>query len=57
MQQYYTSIFPNGSLEVIQTDEAALSEGLPLYKSEHPFYLDWAAYSFGMTIYGVQDTT
>jgi methionine synthase II (cobalamin-independent) len=43
--------------QVIQIDEAALREGLPLRKSEHEFYLDWAVHSFRITNCGVQDTT
>ncbi|RVW90289.1 5-methyltetrahydropteroyltriglutamate--homocysteine methyltransferase [Vitis vinifera] len=45
------------ALPVIQIDEAALREGLPLRKSEHDFYLDWAVHSFRITNCGVQDTT
>ncbi|KAL6335854.1 hypothetical protein AAG906_003479 [Vitis piasezkii] len=44
-------------ITVIQIDEAALREGLPLRKSEHAFYLDWAVHSFRITNCGVQDTT
>nr|Q42662.2 RecName: Full=5-methyltetrahydropteroyltriglutamate--homocysteine methyltransferase; AltName: Full=Cobalamin-independent methionine synthase isozyme; AltName: Full=Vitamin-B12-independent methionine synthase isozyme [Coleus scutellarioides] len=44
-------------ITVIQIDEAALREGLPLRKSEHAFYLDWAVHSFRITNVGVQDTT
>lgn len=44
-------------INVIQIDEAALREGLPLRKSEHAFYLDWAVHSFRITNVGVQDTT
>ncbi|KAG2575400.1 5-methyltetrahydropteroyltriglutamate--homocysteine methyltransferase 1-like isoform X1 [Panicum virgatum] len=44
-------------IQVIQIDEAALREGLPLRKSEHAFYLDWAVHSFRITNCGVQDTT
>lgn len=44
-------------INVIQIDEAALREGLPLRKSEHAFYLDWAVHSFRITNCGVQDTT
>ncbi|GFP89180.1 5-methyltetrahydropteroyltriglutamate--homocysteine methyltransferase [Phtheirospermum japonicum] len=36
-------------ITVIQIDEAALREGLPLRKSEHAFYLDWAVHSFRIT--------
>ncbi|XP_015873297.3 5-methyltetrahydropteroyltriglutamate--homocysteine methyltransferase [Ziziphus jujuba] len=42
---------------VIQIDEAALREGLPLRKSEEAFYLNWAVHSFRITNCGVKDTT
>ncbi|KAJ4724636.1 5-methyltetrahydropteroyltriglutamate--homocysteine methyltransferase [Melia azedarach] len=44
-------------INVIQIDEAALREGLPLRKSEQDFYLKWAVHSFRITNCGVQDTT
>ncbi|KAM3398024.1 5-methyltetrahydropteroyltriglutamate-homocysteine methyltransferase isoform X1 [Capsicum galapagoense] len=44
-------------INVIQIDEAALREGLPLRKSEEVFYLNWAVHSFRITNCGVQDTT
>ena len=44
-------------ITVIQIDEAALREGLPLRKSEQPDYLNWAVHSFRITNIGVQDTT
>ncbi|KAK6126549.1 hypothetical protein DH2020_039717 [Rehmannia glutinosa] len=44
-------------ITVIQIDEAALREGLPLRKAEHAFYLDWAVHSFRITNVGVEDTT
>ncbi|ONK65080.1 uncharacterized protein A4U43_C07F33400 [Asparagus officinalis] len=44
-------------IQVIQIDEAALREGLPLRKSEQAFYQDWAVHSFRITNCGVQDTT
>ncbi|KAF5937937.1 hypothetical protein HYC85_025443 [Camellia sinensis] len=44
-------------INVIQIDEAALREGLPLRKSEQAFYLDWAVHSFRITNCGVTDTT
>ncbi|XP_078436470.1 5-methyltetrahydropteroyltriglutamate--homocysteine methyltransferase 1 [Wolffia australiana] len=44
-------------IQVIQIDEAALREGLPLRKSEQAFYLDWAVHSFRITNCGVKDTT
>ncbi|KAG5556259.1 hypothetical protein RHGRI_006761 [Rhododendron griersonianum] len=43
-------------INVIQIDEAALREGLPLRKSEEAFYLEWAVHSFRITNCGVQDT-
>eukprot|EP00250_Pteridium_aquilinum_P034979 c8405_g1_i1 orf=288-2588(+) len=44
-------------IKVIQIDEAALREGLPLRKSEQADYLDWAVHSFRITNCGVKDTT
>ncbi|KAG9451870.1 hypothetical protein H6P81_004774 [Aristolochia fimbriata] len=44
-------------IQVIQIDEAALREGLPLRKSEQNFYLDWAVHSFRITNCGVKDST
>ncbi|KAF8408060.1 hypothetical protein HHK36_007201 [Tetracentron sinense] len=44
-------------IQVIQIDEAALREGLPLRKLEQAFYLDWAVHSFRITNCGVKDTT
>ena len=44
-------------VRVIQIDEAALREGLPLRKSQWQNYLDWAVESFRITANGVADTT
>ncbi|CAM6083258.1 unnamed protein product [Calypogeia fissa] len=44
-------------ITVIQIDEAALREGLPLRKSEQAAYQDWAVHGFRITTYGVKDTT
>ncbi|MFW7382249.1 MAG: 5-methyltetrahydropteroyltriglutamate--homocysteine S-methyltransferase [Oligoflexus sp.] len=44
-------------VNVIQIDEAALREGLPLRKSEWQSYLDWAVESFRITANGVKDET
>lgn len=44
-------------VRVIQIDEAALREGLPLRKSQWKNYLDWAVESFRITANGVQDET
>ncbi|KAI9082253.1 hypothetical protein K1719_035676 [Acacia pycnantha] len=46
-----------GGITVIQIDEAALREGLPLRKSEEAFYLNWAVHSFRITNVGVKDST
>jgi 5-methyltetrahydropteroyltriglutamate--homocysteine methyltransferase len=42
---------------MIQIDEAALREGLPLRKSEWKAYLDWAVDSFRICSSGVRDET
>ena len=44
-------------VRVIQIDEAALREGLPLRKSQWQSYLDWAVESFRITANGVADAT
>ncbi|MGF7128978.1 5-methyltetrahydropteroyltriglutamate--homocysteine methyltransferase [Paraburkholderia sp. EB58] len=44
-------------VRVIQIDEAALREGLPLRKSQWKEYLDWAVTSFRITANGVDDDT
>lgn len=42
---------------MIQVDEPAVREGLPLKKEEQAAYLDWAVKAFRMTTCTVQDTT
>ncbi len=44
-------------VRVIQIDEAALREGLPLRRAQWQTYLDWAVESFRITANGVQDDT
>jgi len=44
-------------VRVIQIDEAALREGLPLRGSQWKDYLDWAVESFRITANGVRDET
>ncbi|WP_295998448.1 5-methyltetrahydropteroyltriglutamate--homocysteine S-methyltransferase [Rugamonas sp.] len=44
-------------VRVIQIDEAALREGLPLRKAQWKEYLDWAVESFRISANGVQDQT
>ncbi|MGQ0680254.1 MAG: 5-methyltetrahydropteroyltriglutamate--homocysteine S-methyltransferase [Actinomycetota bacterium] len=43
--------------QVIQVDEAALREGLPLRQDRRSEYLDWAVRSFRLTTSGVADRT
>jgi len=47
----------NAGVQIIQIDEAALREGLPLRKSEWGEYLNWAIESFRITANGVRDDT
>ena len=42
---------------IIQIDEAALREGLPLRQSDWQTYLDWATEAFRITSNGVKDDT
>ncbi|WP_022963184.1 5-methyltetrahydropteroyltriglutamate--homocysteine S-methyltransferase [Halopseudomonas pelagia] len=42
---------------IIQIDEPAFREGLPLRAAAQPAYLDWAAAAFRLSASGVQDTT
>ena len=44
-------------VQVIQIDEAALREGLPLRQSQWQAYLDWAVESFRISANGVGDST
>lgn len=44
-------------ITIIQIDEAALREGLPLRQSQWHEYLNWAINSFKITANGVQDET
>ena len=44
-------------VRIIQIDEAALREGLPLRKSQWKEYLDWAVESFRICANGVRDET
>ncbi len=44
-------------VRIIQIDEAALREGLPLRKNEWQQYLSWAVESFRITANGVADET
>jgi 5-methyltetrahydropteroyltriglutamate--homocysteine methyltransferase len=44
-------------IRIIQIDEPALREGLPLRKSDWKNYLDWAVKAFRLTYQGVSDET
>ncbi len=44
-------------ISIIQIDEAALREGLPLRKSQWNTYLEWAIRAFRITANGVKDET
>jgi 5-methyltetrahydropteroyltriglutamate--homocysteine methyltransferase len=44
-------------IKVIQIDEPALREGLPLQKKDWPAYLDWAVECFQISSSGVKDET
>jgi len=44
-------------VRIIQIDEAALREGLPLRQSQWKEYLDWAVAAFRITANGVRDET
>lgn len=47
----------SAGIRVIQIDEPALREGLPLRQSEWQPYLDWAVESFQLSAAGVADST
>jgi 5-methyltetrahydropteroyltriglutamate--homocysteine methyltransferase len=44
-------------IKIIQIDEAALREGLPLRRSHWKSYLEWAVEAFRLTASGVEDKT
>jgi 5-methyltetrahydropteroyltriglutamate--homocysteine methyltransferase len=44
-------------IRVIQIDEPAFREGLPLRTSDWQFYLDWAVESFRISSSGIKDST
>lgn len=47
----------NAGITIIQIDEAALREGLPLRKAQWQGYLDWAIHAFRIAANGVGDMT
>jgi 5-methyltetrahydropteroyltriglutamate--homocysteine methyltransferase len=44
-------------IRVIQVDEPAIREGLPLRQSDWQSYLDWAVKAFRVSVSGVEDAT
>ncbi len=44
-------------IKIIQIDEPAIREGLPLCKEDWAYYLDWAVKAFRISASGVQDDT
>lgn len=44
-------------IKIIQIDEPAIREGLPLRKSDHKAYLDWAVRAFRVSSSNVEDDT
>ena len=47
----------HAGIRVIQVDEPALREGLPLRRQDRPAYLQWAVAAFRLTTAGVRDAT
>jgi 5-methyltetrahydropteroyltriglutamate--homocysteine methyltransferase len=47
----------NAGIKIIQIDEPATREGLPLRKADWAAYLDWAVKAFRISASGVQDDT
>jgi len=47
----------NAGIKLIQIDEPAIREGLPLRKADHEKYLDWAVKAFRISASGVKDET
>ncbi|HEY5952988.1 MAG TPA: 5-methyltetrahydropteroyltriglutamate--homocysteine S-methyltransferase, partial [Terrimicrobiaceae bacterium] len=44
-------------IKIIQIDEPALREGLPLRQNDWPAYLDWAVHAFRLAVSSVRDET
>ncbi len=47
----------NAGIRVIQIDEPAIREGLPLRQSDRPAYLEWTVKAFRLASCGVRDET
>lgn len=46
-----------GGIKIIQIDEPAIREGLPLRRDDWPEYLDWSVKAFRLASSGVKDNT
>ncbi|AZE89665.1 5-methyltetrahydropteroyltriglutamate--homocysteine S-methyltransferase [Pseudomonas orientalis] len=46
-----------GGIRIVQIDEAAFREGMPLRQAQWPHYLDWATEAFRLCACGVRDQT
>jgi 5-methyltetrahydropteroyltriglutamate--homocysteine methyltransferase len=44
-------------IRIIQIDEPAIREGLPLRRADWPEYLDWSVKAFRLASSGIQDRT
>ncbi|MFD0795770.1 5-methyltetrahydropteroyltriglutamate--homocysteine S-methyltransferase [Mucilaginibacter litoreus] len=51
------SALEQAGIGIIQIDEPAIREGLPLRKANHPHYLNWAVRAFRLSASGVEDQT
>ena len=47
----------SAGIRVIQIDEPAIREGLPLKRADRAAYLDWAGQAFRLSCHGVADAT
>jgi 5-methyltetrahydropteroyltriglutamate--homocysteine methyltransferase len=47
----------SAGIKVIQIDEPAIREGLPLHRKDWPEYLDWSVNAFQLASSGVKDST
>ncbi|RON18268.1 5-methyltetrahydropteroyltriglutamate--homocysteine S-methyltransferase [Pseudomonas brassicacearum] len=47
----------NAGIKIVQIDEAAFREGLPLRQAQWQEYLDWAVHAFRLSASGVRDET
>ena len=43
-------------IKIIQIDEPAIREGLPLRRADWPEYLEWSINAFRLTSSGIQDS-